>query len=128
MFDPDQHPPLELVTLPRSGEPHISRAVSRVKYSISGPNTGSNPGGGRIQKKKKKKLDKNTLNSFVLLIKIKKGDSWLAMYVNTQLVFKVNFQNVLSLFTYILYCGNRGIHLTSFSSISHCSNSENWPQ
>ena len=46
-------PDLELVALPRSGKPHISRAASSVgvMYHVSGPNTGSNPGGGRIQKK-----------------------------------------------------------------------------
>ena len=49
-------PALELVALPRSGEPHIGRAVSSVgvMYRVSGPNTKSNPGGGGIQKKKKK--------------------------------------------------------------------------
>ena len=49
-------PALELVAVPRSGEPHISRAASSVgvMYCVSGPNTGSNPGGERIQKKKKK--------------------------------------------------------------------------
>ena len=50
-------PALELVALPRSGEPHISRAASSVgvMYRVSGPNTGSNPGGGRILNKKIKK-------------------------------------------------------------------------
>ena len=50
-------PALELVALPRSCEPHIGRATSSVgvMYRVSGPNTGSNPGGGRILKKKKKK-------------------------------------------------------------------------
>ena len=40
--------------LPCPGEPHISRAASSVgvMYRISGPNTGSNSGGGRILKKK----------------------------------------------------------------------------
>ena len=35
-----------------------SRAVSSVEvmYRVSGPNTGSNPGEGRILKKKKKKI------------------------------------------------------------------------
>ena len=50
----------------------------------------------------------------------------------TQVVTYMNLRwiesRVLSLFTYVLYGGNRGINLTSFSSISHCSNSENWPQ
>ena len=44
---------LELVVLPRPGEPHISKAASSVgvMYHVSGPNTGTNPGGGRIIKK-----------------------------------------------------------------------------
>ena len=47
---PRSAPALELVALPRSGEPHISRAASsvRVMYCVSGPNTGSNPRGGQI--------------------------------------------------------------------------------
>ena len=40
--------------LPCPGEPHISRAASSVgvMYHVSGPNIGSNPEGGQIQKKK----------------------------------------------------------------------------
>ena len=51
-------PTLELVALPSSGEPHISRAASSVGviFRVSGPNTGSNPGGGRILNKKTKKI------------------------------------------------------------------------
>ena len=51
---PRSAPALELVVLPRPGEPHISRAESSVgvMYHVSGPNTGSNPGGGQILNKK----------------------------------------------------------------------------
>ena len=50
-------PALELVALPHSGEPHISRAASSVvvMYCVSCPYTGSNPGGGQILNKKLKK-------------------------------------------------------------------------
>ena len=54
---PRSAPALELVFLPRSGEPHISRATLSVgvMYHFSGPNTGGNPGGGWILKNNKKK-------------------------------------------------------------------------
>ena len=63
---PRSAPALELVVLPHSGEPHISRAASSidVMYQFSGPNTGSNPGGW-IQNKKIKKRERYMFKSLI---------------------------------------------------------------